>query len=71
MDYNIYATEKIAAARLADLRAARVRAALAESSRGSRRGLGRLLGAVLIRVGRRLTEGGAVTAANAGVRGAR
>jgi hypothetical protein len=71
MDYNIYATEKLAAARLADLRAARARAALAESSRGPRRGLGRVVGQVLIRVGRRLAEGAAVTAANAGVRGAR
>jgi hypothetical protein len=71
MDYNIYATEKIAAARLAELRAARERAALVESSRGMPRGLGVLLGAALIRVGRRLAEGGAVPAANAGVRGAR
>jgi hypothetical protein len=71
MDFNIYATEKIAAARLAELRTARERAALAESGRRPRRGPGLVVGSALIRVCRRLLPGDAVTAANAGVRGAR
>ena len=43
MDFNIYATEKIVAERLADLRAAGARVALIESARGvrPRRGPGR------------------------------
>lgn len=68
MDFNAYATEKIAEVRLADLRAARARAALVDAARVGRRGLGPALGATLIRVGRWLAQGDAVTARNAGVR---
>jgi len=71
MDYNVYATEKIAAGRLADLRAVRERIALVESARGRRRGVGAAVGAALIRVGRWLAQDEGVAAANAGVRLAR
>jgi hypothetical protein len=71
MDCNLYATEKIAAGRLADLRAACARIALVESARGRRRGPGAAVGAALIRVGRWLAQDEGVAAANAGVRLAR
>ena len=68
MDGNLYATEKMAAARLAELRADRTRAALVESARGGRRGAGVAVGSALIRLGRWLAGGAAVAAPNAGVR---
>ena len=71
MDLNIYATEKMAEERLADLRAAGARAALIESARRGPRGVGPTVGGALIRLGRWLAPGEAVTAPNAGVRLAR
>jgi hypothetical protein len=71
MGDNVYAVEKIAAARLADLRATSARIALIESARGGRRGLGSAVGAALIRLGQWLVEGEGAEAANAGVRVAR
>jgi hypothetical protein len=71
MDGNSYAVEVLAAERLADLRAARARAALIESARGARRGVSAAVGAALIRLGCRLAPGEVVAAPNAGVRVAR
>ncbi|HSB42564.1 MAG TPA: hypothetical protein VLK28_12085 [Methylomirabilota bacterium] len=68
---NVYAVERIAAARLEDLRAAAARIALIESGRVGRRGWGRVVGAALVRFGRWLAGGGGAEAANAGVRVAR
>lgn len=69
MDGNSYAVEVIAAERLAELRAARARAALIESvRRGPGRGVSAAAGAALIRLGRWLAPGETVTAPNAGVR---
>jgi hypothetical protein len=71
MDFNTYATEKIAAGRLADLRAARARVALIESAGGAPRGVGPVVGSALIRLGQWLARDEAVAAPNAGVRVAR
>jgi len=71
MDLNIYASEKIAAGRLVELRAAGARAALIELARVGPRGIGPALGGALIRVGRWLAQGEVVAASNAGVRVAR
>ena len=70
MDCNLYAIEKIVAIRLADLRAARAQAALAESLRRPRRGPAAVVGAALIRVGRWLVRDQAAPA-NGEVRVAR
>lgn len=56
MDLNAYATEKIAAVRLADLRAACARAALIHAARVERRSVGSALGEVLIQMGRWLAD---------------
>jgi hypothetical protein len=71
MDVNAYATEKMAAGRLADLRAAGARARLIASVRIGPRGLGPALGSVLIRLGHWLAADEAVAPPNAGVRVAR
>jgi len=71
MDFNTYAAEKMAEARLTDLRAAAARAALIESARVGPRGVGPAVGGALIRLGRWLTQGETVAAPNAGVRVAR
>ncbi|MGH7316504.1 MAG: hypothetical protein ACREJS_09625 [Candidatus Rokuibacteriota bacterium] len=68
MDGNLYATEKIVAGRLAELRADCAQAALVESARGGRRGLGSVVGAALIRAGQWVARGEAVAGPNAGVR---
>ena len=68
MGDNVYAVEKIAAARLADLRAASARIALIESARGGRRGWGSAVGTVLVRLGQWLAAGEGAEGANAGVR---
>lgn len=68
---NLYATEKIAAGRLAELRADRARAALVESARGGRRGMASAVGVALIRAGQWLARDEAAGALNAGVRVAR
>jgi len=71
MDLNTYATEKIAAGRLADLRAACARVALIESAGVGPRGVGPVVGSALIRLGHWLAPDEAVAAPNAGVRVAR
>jgi hypothetical protein len=71
MDFDIYATEKVVAGRLADLRAASTRAALIASARVGPRGVGPAVGSVLIRLGCWLAPGEADAAPNAGVRVAR
>lgn len=71
MDLNIYATEKVAAGRLADLRAAGARAALVRSARIGPRGISVAVGSALIRLGHWLAPGEGVAAPNAGVRVAR
>ena len=71
MDLNTYATEKIAARRLADLRAACARVALIESAGVGPRGVGPVVGSALIRLGHWLAPDEAVAAPNAGVRVAR
>lgn len=68
---NVYAVERIAAARLDDLRAAAARIALIESGRAGRRGWGRAVGSVLVRLVRWLAGGAGAAGANAGVRVAR
>jgi hypothetical protein len=71
MDFNIYATEKIVAGHLADLRAAGARVVLLESAGVGPRGLGAAVGSTFIRLGRWLAPGEAGAAPNAGVRVAR
>ena len=71
MDFNAYATEKIVAGRLADLRAAGARTALLESAGVRPRGVGSAVGSAFIRLGRWLARGEAGAAPNAGVRVAR
>lgn len=68
MDFNAYATEKMAAGRLADLRADGARARLIASVRIGPRGTGAAVGSVLIRLGRWLAPDEAVAPPNAGVR---
>ena len=68
MDFNTYATEKIVAGRLADLRAARARAALLESAGVGPRGVGVAVGSALIRLGHWLAPAEEAAAPNAGVR---
>ena len=70
MEFGDYITEKMAAARLGDLRAQSARVALLNQVRGSRIGMLPRLGIALTRVGRWFTRGrGPVR--NAGVRVAR
>lgn len=71
MDLNIYVIEKVAAGRLAELRAAGARAALAEAARVGPRGVGPAVGSVLIRLGRWLAPDEAGAGPNARVRVAR
>jgi hypothetical protein len=70
MDVSDYITEKMAAARLDDLREQSARLALLDQARGGRRGLAPRLGAVLVRLGRWLARD-AVPGRNGGVRVAR
>lgn len=69
MDFNLYATEKIAAGRLADLRSASAQAALVKAA--GPRGVALVLGGALIRLGHRLASDKAGVASNPGVRVAR
>jgi hypothetical protein len=71
MEFNTYVIEKIAAGRLADLRAAGARAVLVESARIGPRGVRPALGSALIRLGHWLAPDAVVAAPNAGVRVAR
>ena len=71
MDINLYAVEKIAVGRLADLRAAGAQAALIRSARIVPRGVGPVVGEALIRLGRWLAPDEAVVPPNPGVRVAR
>jgi hypothetical protein len=71
MDFGIYVTERMVAARLDELRAEGRRRALLRTARapGSRVGTG--LGIALIRIGRWLAPGDPGAARNGGVRLAR
>ncbi len=71
MDFNLYATEKIVAGRLADLRAASAQAALIRTARIGPRGVGPVLGGALIRLGHWLAPDEAGAPSNPGVRVAR
>ena len=71
MDFNTYATEKMAEGRLADLRAVGARARLIASARIGPRGVGPAVGSALIRLGHWLAPDAVVAAPNAGVRVAR
>ena len=71
MDFNLYATEKIAAGRLADLRAASAQAALIRTARTGPRGVGPALGGAPIRLGHWLASDEAGAVSNPGVRVAR
>lgn len=71
MDVNTYAIEKIAAGRLAELRAVGARVALLESVRLGPRGVGPAVGSALIRLGHWLAPDDTGAAPNAGVRVAR
>lgn len=68
MDFNLYATEKIAAGRLADLRSASAQAALVRAARIGPRGVALVLGGALIRLGHWLAPDEAGVASNPGVR---
>lgn len=70
MDFNLYATEKIAAGRLADLRSASAQAALVRAARIGPRGVALVLGGAL-RLGHWLAPDEAGVASNPGVRVAR
>ena len=70
MDVSDYITEKMAAARLDELRERSARLALLAQARGGRRGLTRRLGTVLVRLGRWLARDG-VPGRTGGVRVAR
>ena len=71
MDFNTYAIEKMAAGRLADLRAAGARARLVESTRVGPRGVAAAVGSALVRLGHWLAPDEAAAPPNAGVRVAR
>ena len=71
MDCNEYATEILAAQRLAELREQRARAALVTGHRTPRPRLSHRIGLTLIRLGHRLAQGHSTSAPNAGVRLAR
>jgi hypothetical protein len=68
MDFNVYAAERLAEARLADLRGHRARIALLGAAGRPRHRVLRSLGTALIRVGHWLARRDAVGARNAGVR---
>ncbi|HTI57268.1 MAG TPA: hypothetical protein VMC04_23735 [Verrucomicrobiae bacterium] len=70
MDVSDYVTEKMAAARLEELRERSARLALLDQVRGGRGPLARSLGAALVRVGRWLAPD-EVPDRNGGVRVAR
>jgi hypothetical protein len=70
MDFSDYITEKMAAARLGELREQSARLALLDQARAGRRGLAFRLSTALTRLGQRLARGG-VAGRNAGVRVAR
>ena len=70
MDVSDYITEKMAAARLDELREQSARLALLDRARGGPRGLAPRLGAALVRLGRWLARAG-VPGRNGGVRVAR
>ena len=70
MDVSDYITEKMAAARLEELREQSARLALLDQARAGRPGLAPRLGAVLVRLGRWLARDG-VPGRNGGVRVAR
>ncbi|HEU5218192.1 MAG TPA: hypothetical protein VFU23_06005 [Gemmatimonadales bacterium] len=70
MDFGAYVTEKLAAARLGELRQESARLALLDRAGVGRRGLGPRLGIALTRLGRWLARDG-TPARNAGVRVAR
>src|SRR5258705_11860991 len=71
MDFNLYAPEKSAAGRLADLRAASAQAALIRTARIGPRGVGPVLGGALIRLGHWLAPHEAGAPSNPGGRVAR
>ena len=71
MDFSTYATEKIVAGRLADLRATSAQVALLESAGVGPRGVALVLGGALIRLGHWLAPDEAGVASNPGVRVAR
>jgi hypothetical protein len=70
MDVSDYITEKMAAARLDELRERSARLALLDQARGGRPGLVQRLGTVLVRLGWWLARDG-VPGRNGGVRVAR
>ena len=67
MDFGVYVSEKMAASRLADLRAESRHMGLLQAARPARRTVRHELGAALIRVGRWLAAEGRARP-NAGVR---
>jgi hypothetical protein len=71
MDFSAYVTEKMAAARLDDLRRESARVSLLHSLSRGRGPLALALGALLVRAGRWLAHGHGPAARNAGVRVAR
>ncbi|HKW92290.1 MAG TPA: hypothetical protein VJX92_10350 [Methylomirabilota bacterium] len=71
MDFSGYVTEKMAAARLDDLRRESARVSLLHSIPRERRPIAFALGALLVRVRRWLAHGPAAAGRNAGVRVAR
>ena len=66
MDVSAYAVEKLAASRLADLRAERSRLALLEDAREGRPGVASALGVALVRLGRWLAPAGSTGGGRAG-----
>jgi hypothetical protein len=70
MDVSDYITEKMAAARLEELREQSARLALLDQARGGRGGLAHGLGTALVRLGRWLARDG-VPGRNGGARVAR
>ncbi len=68
MDFSAYVSEKMAAARLEDLRRESAQVALLESVSPGRRPIGVALGAVLIRMGRWMAQERGAAGRNAGVR---
>jgi len=71
MDFSAYVTEKMATARLDDLRRESARISLLHSIPRGRGPIAFVLGALLVRAGRRLAHGPAAAGRNAGVRVAR
>ncbi len=71
MDFSAYVTEKMAAARLDDLRRESARVSLLHAISRRPRPIAFALCALLVRVGRWLAHGSAAPGRNAGVRVAR